>query len=365
MKHPLHTYARDTKLTDRERDALRARILTYMEYHPRQYTAHKGAHLRISAHIARALMGVRGLAALGALAVLTFTTIPYFAENAQPGDLLYAVKTGVNEPLRGVALTTTSDKITFETQLLERRVAEAKLLVAEGKFDADAEERLSANIKKHSDTIQKNIEELKAVDTDNADVAQAEFMSILGTTDTIVSALTGTDTIATGTLRQVITNARTGAEQKIAPTNPIARERILGRIEQELARAYELKSSVEKELTDEETAEVARRFSEIETLLQASMPATTSMELSASSTTATSTESATTTVATSGETKVTHDYEILSRIKTLIVYLTDTSLRAKLVPDSTSDHISTSTSELNATSTPDTATSTSTSTPQE
>lgn len=328
MKNPLHTYAQETRLTDREKDALHARILTYMEYHPRQYTAHTRTSSQISTYITQAFLSMRGLAAFGALAVFTFTAVPYFAESAQPGDLLYAIKTGVNEPLRSITLTTATEKISFETKLLERRVAEAKLLVAEGKLDADAEERLSANIKKHSDTIQKNIEELKETDTENADVAQTEFTSILGTTDTIVSALTDIDESAsTSTLRQVLTDARTDAEQKATSTNPAARERILGRIEQELARAYELRTSVEKDLSVEETAEVERRFAHIESILRTSTSTATTTPEPALMTMSVSEPATTTPIL---ETKITHDYEILSQVKTLIVYLTDTSMRSRL-----------------------------------
>lgn len=360
MKNPLQTYAHETRLTEQEKNALHARILTYMEYHPRQYTARGRSSSFFSSHIGHIILSVRGLTASVALAILTFTAVPYFAESAQPGDLLYAIKTGVNEPLRAITLTTATEKITFETQLLERRVAEAKLLVAEGKLDADAEERLSANIKKHSDTIQKNIEALKETDTENADVAQTEFTSVLGTTDTIVSALTDVDaeSASTSTLRQVLTDARTDAEQKSTSTSPVARERILGRIEQELARAYELRASIEKDLTPEETLEVERRFSRIETLLRSPASATTTTEMLM---VATSTpELATTTLATEG--RVTHDYEVLSQVKTLIVYLTDASLRSRL---STEPSVTSAVSagESAATSTPKTPDTASTTAP--
>lgn len=360
----MYTHASETRLNQKEKDALRTRILTYMEYHPRQYTARKKHTVPVFSFISHMSASLRAVSAFGAVAAITLTLVPYFAEGAKPGDLLYAIKTGVNEPLRSITLSTPAEKITFETKLLERRVEEAKLLIEEGKLDAAAEEKLSVNIKRHTDTIQKNIEELKTTDTENADVAQTEFTSVLATSDTIVSALTNDDDqAATSTLKQAVADARNDAEEKATSTSPLARERILGRIEQELARAYELHTSIATNLTTDEESEVGRRFAAIENILRAPVTATDTAPLALQIATVAETPASSTATSTPiEEPKVTHDYEVLTQVKTLIVYLTDASMRAKLPKEQGGEPVPDAAPPL-ATSTPAVATSTATSTP--
>lgn len=313
MKSPWSKYTLDVRLNKQEKDALRDRVLAYMAYHPINTTTPSTQHTRfifdtITTH-------TRILASVAMVMVVALITTPLLAENAKPGELLYAVKTKVNEQIRSITLATPTEKIVFETKLLEKRVAEVQLLVETGELNEDAELDLSKNIKKHSENIQKSINEMKEQNVDEAEVAQVELSATLTTTNTLVSSLTSTgEEKETGMLKKVVGEIRENAAAKVASSTEISGEKVVLHVEQELSKAYELRASIDDQLTAEDAEEITKRFKSIETMVR-TRAATSTNEVNTTSTVII--------------VKPTAD-EILANIKTLVIYMNNTAIRSLL-----------------------------------
>lgn len=74
------------------------------------------------------------------------------AEYAIPGDLLYPVKTEVNENLKGALALGGAAEGRLQARLVQERLLEAEELAAKGRLTAEAATSLSARIKEHFDT---------------------------------------------------------------------------------------------------------------------------------------------------------------------------------------------------------------------
>ena len=160
----LIAYTQKTRLKAAERAEIRARVLSYMEYHP----------LPKNMRLQEAVSGKRGLYAVilshttfmrvatSACAVLlVIVSVPFAAEHAVPGDVLYPIKTRINEEIRAQFVSSPYEKVAFETELMERRIAEARLLAKEGKLSEEVEASIAATVKAHADAAQQGILELQ------------------------------------------------------------------------------------------------------------------------------------------------------------------------------------------------------------
>src|SRR3989344_1351614 len=67
------------------------------------------------------------------------------AENALPGDALYAVKLHVNEKIRSVAAISAESEARLDADLAAKRLDEASQLSLEGRMSAEAETKIAAN----------------------------------------------------------------------------------------------------------------------------------------------------------------------------------------------------------------------------
>lgn len=76
--------------------------------------------------------------------------VAYAAEGSLPGEVFYAVKIHVNERIEVALATTVDKKIAVETQIAERRVAEAQQLEAAGRLDATMTAEIEKNFDEHA-----------------------------------------------------------------------------------------------------------------------------------------------------------------------------------------------------------------------
>lgn len=73
--------------------------------------------------------------------------------NAVPGQQLYSIKTGVNEPLQRLATVGERNKLELEKKLLSNRVAEAKVLKSLGQLDKDKADEIESRITKQANNL--------------------------------------------------------------------------------------------------------------------------------------------------------------------------------------------------------------------
>lgn len=261
----LKKHAEKIRLKVSERHDLRERILSYMEYHPLPKQALSVEELRgaIPSEAFRTFhfTWFQARVAGGVLAVILILA-PFAAERAVPGEVLYLVKTGINEPIQKQLATTPHEKIEFETKLMDRRIAEARVLASEGKLTEEVKAEITANVKEHTKAVQTGIEELKAEDAEGAAIAKIAFNSKLEVQSAVLGAERHTeDTELIAAVQVVVDEARVEVASSQVENKP-SFEGLAAQVEIETTRAYELFASVKESATKEEVADIERRLSD-------------------------------------------------------------------------------------------------------
>lgn len=123
------------------------------------------------------------------LVVLAGSTTAYAAQGALPGDVLYAIKTKINEPATGALAFSTEAKANYYASLAERRMEEAQMLAAKGKLDAPTKKILEDSIALHVAATDSETEELSDEDPAAAAEVSARFSSTLSAHSEILAEL--------------------------------------------------------------------------------------------------------------------------------------------------------------------------------
>lgn len=172
-KH-IHTAGKDIHLSDAEKTRMHNVLLGYTRFHP--LPRPETAYTRVSAW---AFFLYRPIALALILVFVTGSGISYAAEGALPGDLLYAVKTAVNEPVRLALATDDTKKAVVEIELAERRVAEASALAAEERLDEETENALAVALTAHAESAAALVEKIEEDDSLAAAELSTRFESRL------------------------------------------------------------------------------------------------------------------------------------------------------------------------------------------
>ena len=259
-----------------ERRELRERVISYMEYHPLPQTQQKNTKQYLEAEQRFSFFHfntphIRGFATMFAVCVLII--VPVIAEKSVPGDILYPVKVNFTEEIRSTLTVSPYARIELETRLLERRIAEARLLASEGKLTPEVEKGVAAAVKIHSDAAQSEIASLRESDSDEAAIAEIAFGSALSVQAEMLEGSLKKAAAAAGegmaeegpvtALTSAVAEARKGVEENQVKQNP-SYEKMIARIEIETTRAFELFADVRKVATQEEVTDVERRLKDIE-----------------------------------------------------------------------------------------------------
>ena len=90
------------------------------------------------------------------------TTMVFAAEQALPGDLLYTVKTKVNEKVERAFVPSSPIRLAqFETKLVERRLQEAEKLDEDFEFKDDVKKIVRDEIEKQADKAEKAVAKVR------------------------------------------------------------------------------------------------------------------------------------------------------------------------------------------------------------
>ncbi|MFT5849926.1 MAG: hypothetical protein ACI9H6_000754 [Patiriisocius sp.] len=269
--------ANGIRLRASERNDLRDRLTTYMEYHPLPAdmkapkktvaTQTLGIVSEPFKAISFNMTYVRSFA--GVFMLFVVVGVPLIAERSVPGDVLYPVKTQITEELRSSLTLSSYAKVEWETERLERRVSEARLLASEGLLTPEAEAAVAIAVKEHTDAAVEGIAALREDSEDDAAIAEIAFASALSVQSEALGEQTADEAPESGDGRSVAILA--GLVQEVSSTADASQaaavpsyEGILGRIEIETTRAYELFESVQKQASDEEIVDIQRRLADVE-----------------------------------------------------------------------------------------------------
>ena len=223
-----------------------------MEYHPLP-TVHKVETAMVSGQEEHFILfnfnKWRFLRWTGSMAVLLVVSISYLAEKAIPGDALYSIKVGFNEEVRSTMARGSYEKVVWETERLNRRIAEAQLLADEGRLTHEVEAEVASAIKVHSDNARREIENLKLSDKDEATLASISLTTALDVQSESldrrddVNQVEGVTSQSTDLIKAVLT--QTQNEELIAQDNELpSYDKLIAKVESETTRAHELLKGV-------------------------------------------------------------------------------------------------------------------------
>ena len=257
------------RLRAEEKHELRERLLAYMEYHPLPESANIFAHTKRAAQAASwQLNGWMIGRIAGASLVFCFIFVPMLAEKALPGEILYPVKVRFNEEVRGALVSSPYEKIEWETERLERRLAEANLLADAGMLTPDAEADVARAVKQHSEAAEQSIADIRKSDSDDAALAEIKLSSALEVQSEVLDQRE-----ESGSARSMSTLATAVNEAKLRVNHDndekISSQKLQARLEAETTRAYEYFNSLNGVISTEEKDDIDRRLSDVKTKVNA------------------------------------------------------------------------------------------------
>lgn len=253
-----------------EKTELRERVVSYMEYHPVPLPLKEESVFGRSGVISPVRLvhvnGWRLFQVIGATFGILICSVSYLAERAVPGDSLYAVKVEINEEVRSTLTRSPYEKVVWETERLNRRIAEARLLASEGRLTDDVEAKVAEAVKEHSDNARREIEVLKQTDAEEAALASIALETTIEVQTTAykneASEVVGEE-YKPSLIATALEDTQSVDSTMAADTLP-SYERLVAHVEQETTRAYELLESVHKNATPEEQADIERRLADID-----------------------------------------------------------------------------------------------------
>ncbi|MEK6615715.1 MAG: DUF5667 domain-containing protein, partial [Bacteroidota bacterium] len=147
--------SKETCLTQDEKFAVRKNLLKYMSQNPVQEK-----HTIRSPWFASSsrFRGKKVLSAVVLFGVVGGGTLSFAAEAALPGDVLYPVKTGINEPVHRVVLFTPQEKADWDVRLVERRLDEISKLSESNSISPEAKARIENRLEIYTNRVKNNID---------------------------------------------------------------------------------------------------------------------------------------------------------------------------------------------------------------
>jgi hypothetical protein len=147
----------------------------------------------------------------------------YAAETALPGDVLYTIKTMINEPVRVALATNPEAHAEIQIELAERRIEEAVALAAEGRLEAGTEQTLTAAFEEHASYAAAEVEAIDSEDAPAATELSSRFETRLAAHAEVLAELTNADDTPTREISNAIqaqgiaiASIRTRGENKAA-----------------------------------------------------------------------------------------------------------------------------------------------------
>ena len=147
-------------LSKEERSAIKQNILNFISQNPVRPDIQPRLNYGSSIFLTK-LSFAPIMAILLILVVLAGGGVAVGAERALPGDILYPVKVGLSEEVRGWLSVSEESKANWEVERAQRRLEEAETLASEGSLDVEAREKVEANFEIHAEKVKQRIQKFE------------------------------------------------------------------------------------------------------------------------------------------------------------------------------------------------------------
>lgn len=177
----LHTDAEKIRLTDAERAQMRGRLLATMDAH---------AAPAVSPYFSLlSFVSARAFVPALALLLVVGSATAYAAEGSLPGDILYPVKVGISEPVRGALAVSDESKAAVHAEFAERRLIEAETLAAKGVLTVEAKQQLEESFERHADEVDRIVEKIEEAGVIATTDISASFASNIAAHHQVIAEL--------------------------------------------------------------------------------------------------------------------------------------------------------------------------------
>ncbi|RJQ33916.1 hypothetical protein C4556_03635 [Candidatus Parcubacteria bacterium] len=170
-----HTFKkmRSDSLSHEERAEMRARLRLFMAEHPVELSAFE--RFAITFTYGRASVWYARPALAGFLIIfLVGGGTSYAAADALPGDILYTIKTRVNEPITSALALSPEAKASVSATLAVRRLEEAEVLASEGRLSSAVSVEIESKFEEHIEAFEAKTTVLTEKDEDIKTVADVQ-----------------------------------------------------------------------------------------------------------------------------------------------------------------------------------------------
>lgn len=121
--------------------------------------------------------------------IISGSGISYAAASALPGDFLYAIKIGVNEPVQVALASSPEAKASLAVSFADQRLEEAGKLAALGRLTPELEQAVSTEFENQADQVNLHLTTLETTDQAAGDEISDQFEAVLSAHEVVLGRL--------------------------------------------------------------------------------------------------------------------------------------------------------------------------------
>ena len=147
--------------------------------------------------------------AFASLVLVVGLSTAYTAQNALPGEALYAIKTRINEPIQGALAISNVSQVAWSSQLVDRRLSEAESLAQAGQLTPVNQMILQNAFQDATQNFDDRLSQLsQSSDVTQSESARFSFESAIGSHEAVLSALGASSSSLDNSLRPLLSLVR-------------------------------------------------------------------------------------------------------------------------------------------------------------
>jgi len=160
---------------------------------------------------------VRYVSLVAMVLVVGGGSVAFAAQNSQPGEFLYSVKTGVSEKVLAFTLFSPKAKAEFQINLAQLRLEELETIAYQNKLDGKNSAKVQALLNNHVEDVKKRVSSLNGQDKSKISVEiNSRLEASLNAHAKVLGELSGKDNNSSEGLKNILDDVTGKAAQSAA-----------------------------------------------------------------------------------------------------------------------------------------------------